>query len=217
MTFDEIVQTILDDLNLTSKTARKRVGARVNDRYHVLMSLPWQQISRRVTLNQTVAVGVSLVTFPVTKIYAVFDQVNRPQQALTEWAINEMENMTPISDPPDSYAIYRAGPRSVTIKVNSLPSSAYELQVDGEQLLTTLSGETLPGFNEDFHDILIAGAKWFELLKLEKSELANEQKAIWDQRISDLKFHIAKTSYLTYLQGKDQVELPAWINTILPQ
>lgn len=214
MTFTDIVNQVAEDLNLTSTDAINRIGRHVNRQYNRLLALPWLQISRRGTVSQPTTVGVRYLMFPVTKLYSVFDP-NRDNQTLGERTFDEMRNMIVRSDPPNEYAIARADASSVTLFLDCTPATVYSLTADAELRVITLSGNQVPGFNEDFHDILIYGAKELELLKMEKADLAAEARGDWDQRLSDLKFHIAKTSYLDYLQGKDRQDAPAFVNTII--
>jgi hypothetical protein len=214
MTFTEIVNEVAGDLNLTSADAKTRIGRHVNRQYRRLVALPWLQISRRGEISQRTVEGDRYMTFPVTKLYSVFDP-NRQDETLGERTFDEIRNLTPMSDPPNQYAIARADSASVTIFLDSLPASVYLLSADAELRIVTLSGNQIPKFNEDFHDILIYGAKALELLKMEK-DLAAEADKTMENRISDLKFHIAKTSYLNYLQGKDSQDGPPVLNTIIP-
>jgi len=214
MTFTEIVNEVAADLNQTSLDAKDRIGRHVNRQYRRLVALPWLQISRRGEISQPTTEGSRYVTFPVTKLYSVFDP-NRDNQTLSERMFDELRNITALSDPPNQYAIARSDSASITIFLDSLPASVYPLSADAELRIVTLSGNQIPKFNEDFHDILIYGAKALELLKMEK-DLAQEAKDTMDQRISDLKFHIAKTGYLDYVQGKDaQGGPPATLNTLI--
>ncbi len=210
MTFSEIVSEVL---HLGGEGRDRRIGRHVNRQYRRLVALPWLQISRRGEVVQNVTVGNRYITFPVTKLYSVFDP-SQPGDTLGERTFNELRNIIALSDPPQEYAIAKADSASVTIFLDCVPATIYPLHADAEQRIVTLSGNQIPKFNEDFHDILIYGAKELELLKMEK-DLAEGERARWEQRLSDLKFHIAKTGYLDYLQGKDATGSPNPINNII--
>lgn len=222
MTFDEIVSLVATDLNLTSSDAIARIGLHVNMKYRELVALPWLQISRRAEMSQVVTIGNRYVTFSnCTKLYSVFDP-NQQNQPLDEVAFDELRNQITLADPPQQYAIARQGSDTVTIFLDVTPATAYTLNADVEQKTVTLSGSQQPRFQENFHDILYYGAKYLELMKMEKGQLAQEalgQPGVpgvgYFGRLSDLKFHIAKTSYLTYQQNKRGTSVPQPINTLV--
>lgn len=215
MTFDEIVNRVAEDLNLTSTDALARIGRHVNMRHREFRAMPWLQVTRRGVATQPRTVGSQYLTFPTTKIYSVYnpDQFN---QTINELSFDEVRNITPISDPPQNYAIAKQDATSTTIFMDAVATSTSALCADCELRVLDMALNNIPGFNEDFHDALYYGAKYLELLKMEKPELAMEANARFQDRLSDMKFHIAKTSYLTYLQGKDAaLSVPAYVNTVV--
>lgn len=216
MTLTEIVNLVAKDLNLTSTDAIARITDHVNVKYRELVAKPWLQISRRGESTQSTTIGSRYLTFPVLKLYSVFDP-NRNGETLGESTFDELRNAIVAGDPPNRYAIARQNSKSITVFLDCLPASIYPLSADVEQRIVTLSGNQEPQFNEDFHDILYYGAKSLELLKMEKDGLAADANATYMQRISDIKFHIAKTGYLNYLQGKDNAgPIPQIINIVTP-
>lgn len=216
MKLTDIIDRVAEDLNLTSETAKARIGRHVNMKYRELVTEPWLQIVRRGTITQLTTPNSQFVTFPVTKLYNVFDMLHYPNNALSELAMEEVRNLTPLSNPPDAYAIYGQTASTVTILTNGLPTTPVLLTVDAEIRLVDLMLENVPKFNEDFHDALYYGAKNLELMKMEKDTLAEEADAKYLKRVSALKYHIAKTSYLNFLQGKNSSQgPPAFVNTLV--
>lgn len=215
MTAEEIVDRVADDLNLTSTTARVRILKHVNMRHRELRALPWLQVTRRGVVSQPRTLNTQYLTFPTTKIYSIFNP-QQFNQTINELSFDEIRNITPISDPPQNYAIAKQDAVSTTVFFDAVATTTDPLNADCELRVIDLAMSAVPGFNEDFHDALYYGAKNLELLKMEKQGLADEALGMFDKRISDMKFHIAKTSYLNYLQGKDAAfGVPSYVNTIV--
>ena len=215
MTFSEIVDRVAEDLNLTSTNAKARIGRHVNMRHKELRAKPWLQVTRRGVCIQPRTLDTQYLTFPTTKIYSIFNPAQY-NQTINELSFDEVRNITPITDPPQNYAIAKQDATSTTVFFDAVASTTDPLHADCELRVLDMALNNIPGFNEDFHDALYYGAKYLELLKMEKPDLAVEANSRYDDRISDLKFHIAKTSYLTYLQGKDSAfGLPGYVNTVV--
>jgi hypothetical protein len=65
--------------------------------------------------------------------------------------------------------------------------NATELSADGDE----------PTFPADFHDILVEGARYEELRKMDKMmPLAQEAYGRFEKRMSDLRYFLAKSAYL---------------------
>ncbi len=75
--------------------------------------------------------------------------------------------------------------------------------IDADVVLTALSADSdVPLFPSSFHDLLIFGAMATELDKMEKYEFAKKQEAMYQIRLADLRYYIAKSRYLDIHQGK---------------
>lgn len=214
MTFDEIVSRVAVDLNLTSLDAIARIGNHVNMKYQELVAKPWLQISRRGVSRATTTVNNRYLTFPVTKIYSVFDP-NNNDWVLSEATFDELRNTLVLSDPPQQYAVAKQNSRSITVFLDSKPASEYTLHADADLRVVTLSGSQEPLFDEDFHDILYYWAKYLELMKVEKAIIAQEALEAGNALMRDLQFHIAKSAYLDRRQGKNSQGTQAIVNTII--
>jgi hypothetical protein len=104
-------------------------------------------------------------------------------------------------DTPTAYCVTNMGERTVTIQLNSIPSTAYALTADVEGNITQLSGAMSPAFDENYHDILVSLVSADELEKAEKYDKAKEKLKQADIRKGELRLHIAKSAYKDMRQG----------------
>ena len=207
MTFTEIQTEIAERMNLTSTPARTRIGRSINERYRWLASTLGLQTTARATAPATTVIGNRSLTFGPTplrveKLYAVFDPATSPPRLLTPVTFAEMRVRVVGTDPPHSYAVQTMGADSVTIRLNTIPATAYPLTADVLANVAVLAGSDVPNFAESYHDLLIHGGMATELEKMEKYEMSKVQEAHWNDRLSDLRFFIAKNAFNTFYQGK---------------
>ncbi len=144
-------------------------------------------------------VFASSVTSPATGTITV--GLQQTQRVLNERTFDDLRNSILTTQPPQEYAIARMGSTSVTIYLDCLPTSVFILSADIIESTTTLSGASSPVFGENFHDILVHGGKVPELLKMEKPDLADAAEEDFQRRLSELRFFIAKSAYLSIYQG----------------
>lgn len=213
MTFDEIVDEVMDRLNLTSLEARERVEGRVNDRYRRVTSSIGLQTSRRsvqeneydptdpdTELPEVVVTGME-------KILKIFytDADNNGITVLKEKTYDEVTNLPTIDRLPKCWAVKLMGPSEVRILLDAFPpTTSFTLKFEGYENALELEGSLEPYFPEDFHDILVAGAMADELDKMEKPQLASKQEEKYERRMSDLRMFISKSILLDIVQGKDK-------------
>ncbi len=76
--------------------------------------------------------------------------------------------------------------------------------------LAVLGASDTPTFPEQFHDILVYGAMAIELDKMEKPDRQAAAEARFQGRLSELRFFIATSAYLTIYQGKTGPGLTTW-------
>lgn len=206
MTFSEIVGAVQARLNLSSTESATRIGVTVNDFYKQLTSSLGINVVRRSTVSATVTLGVTTVTFTgVEKLVNVVDRSTTPYRVLKEITIEELRQRQPSANGFASYyCIVDYDATTVTIEMDCIPQTAFDLYADGFITLSTLSGSNVPAFPESFHDILVDGALTNEYLKMEKASLASIQKTRYEARLSDLRMWIAKSSYLDIHHGKSR-------------
>lgn len=213
-TFDEMVANVMDELNLTSTDAQTRVGKRINERYRQVISAIGLDTSKRTDLQLEVDPADSdFDDLPLLQIDGI-EKVLRIQLytgpdsrpiLLDELTYDEITGMTLLTGSPRAYAIYRMGSGSVTIRLDSDPPDSvdpFTLLIEGLELTDELADDSEPAFSSDYHKLLEEGAKADERKKMEKFEMAAEHEAKFEQRLSDLKMFIAKSSYLDRFQGK---------------
>jgi hypothetical protein len=202
MTFSDIQAEIADRLNLTSVPALARIGRSINERYKWIVSSCGLITASRGVTTATATIGSRSLVFQAEKVLSVFNPAFTPPFVLTERTFDELRNSIIGSDPPIEYAIQQMSGSTVTVFLGSVPATSFALNADTETNQMTLSGTMVPGFAEDFHDILVYGGMSTELEKMEKYDLADRQEQRYAQRLSDLRFFIAKSAYLDIYQGK---------------
>lgn len=210
MTFDQIVTDIKDRLNLSSTEATTRIGRACNRKYRIITSAIGMQLSRRATVQKTVTIGVSTVTFTnCEKIINVVNRAVSPYRTLDEVTLDELQEDMPFTNGagPTKYAIQSHTADTVTILINRVPQTAYTLYADVHQAISDLSGSQEPAFPESFHDIIIEGVLADELRKMEKPALATIAQREYERLLSDLRMWIAKSGFLEIYQGKTANQL----------
>ena len=158
-------------------------------------------VTGTTTFTYTVANSPST---PATGTITV--ELQQTQWVLGEITMDEMR-MIPVmtGDQPQNWAPQNTGASTVTIQLDTIPSTAYILNADVESNLTDLSGSNVPAFPQDFHDILVRGGLADELYKMEKYELSQVQEEKFEKRLSELRLFIAKSNGLEIFQGRGQV------------
>jgi hypothetical protein len=205
MTFDEIVEAVRDQLNLTSTESETRVGKRLNQRYKWLTSSLGLNITRRITRPATATIGSSELTFTdIEKIVNVVDRTSSPHKILTEVVVDRLRSEAVTTRAtPRRYAVLTTTDSTVTILMDCVPETAFVLYADGYRTLSTLSGELVPAFPESFHDVLYWGTLADEYRKMMQPALAKDAEDTYQMRLSDLRMFIAKSAYLDIAQGID--------------
>lgn len=214
MTFNAIVATVMDRLNLTSSAATTRIGEYVNERYREVTSGIGMITSRR-GLTDIIVDATNIIAYPsLPEIESTgFEKILRilllndggRVRTLSQKTYDDITNMTTNTELPHCWAVKTIGPSAVIFVLDSYPlTDPFTLRIEGYVQSSTLSGTTEPNFPEDFHDILIHGAMTDELKKMEKPQLAQIAESKFNGRLSDLRMFIAKSAYLDIAQGIDK-------------
>lgn len=205
MTFDEIVDEVAEQLNLTSAEAIARIGRRVNRRYRRVTGDCGILTSGRFEpeVSETVTPGNRYVTFSdVEKLITVFTE-DTPPRHLDELTFVEMRQKTVrVSDQPNYYAIVTSTATDITIMLDAEPETAYDLLADAIVSAAVLSGTDEPAFPASYHDVLIMGATADELGKSEKYEEAAKKETQFRDRMNELKLHLRTSASLQIQQNK---------------
>jgi hypothetical protein len=205
MTFAEIVALVTDQLNQTSVDAQMRVGRKVNDRYRRVTSTIGVVAPRRTSVSATAVVGEQTLTFEgVEKIYNVQDRSDSAcYRLLEEVSVDEILEQSSVSDSTCSrFAIYNTTSTTVTILMDCVPSTTFDLYAEGLASPTIMSGTNEPAFAASFHDILYYGALADEYRKLMRKDLADDAERMYEKRLSELRMSIAASAYMDLYQGK---------------
>lgn len=175
----------------------------------ILSSLGVSQVTEFTTATATTTISNRFLTFgpspvAVLKILAIYDLVpgTYPPRTLEEVSIAQLLALPLGTDPPTHYAVTNMGERTVTIKLNTVPGTAYVLTANVEGNTTQLSGAMLPAFSEDYHDILVNMVMADELDKAEKQDKAEKKLRQASMRMGELKLFIAKSAQSRLRQGR---------------
>lgn len=199
MTFTDIVNRVADLQDLTTTRALARIGVSVNEAYREVVA-ELRLLPTVVTANTVI--GVQTVTFlGVEKLFNVYNPTNTPPSPLTLVSIDEMRNAVSAVDPATKYVPTIFGPTSVTIRINTTPTSIYALSADAGPNLTALSSTLVPQFSESFHNALTHFAESVELEKKEKLQAADRKRALYRGRIDDMKHYMTVSAGLRMRQG----------------
>lgn len=205
MTFTDIQTEIADRLNLTATASLTRIGRSINERYKwMVSSMGLDTVQTQLGITATTTIGSRELTFTCEKLLSVYNTTFDPAQVLDEASVDELRNEVQGTDPAQRYAVLRMGASTVTIFLDSTPTTQYVLTADALVNVSTLSGTNVPAFPEDFHNILVYGGMATELEKMEKYDMAKIQEGRFQQRLGELRLYIAKSAYLEIYQGKTE-------------
>jgi len=201
VTLDQIVGQVASRLNLTSGEALARIAEDVREKYRDVLGTVGLATSTRGTVTGATVIGNQYVTFyDLQKIMAVFDSNS---QVLAERTFDEIRNAIPGSGSPSIYAIANSDSSSCTVFLNNIPTAVETLTADAlVDASITLTGSAQPKFPSIYHDILVHGAMAIELMKMEKPSLAEAEEGKYQQRVSDLRYFLAKSAYLDIYQNR---------------
>ena len=204
MTFDTIVSEVASRLNLSSTEATIRLGLFVNARYRRVTSSTGLATSRRATVSESTISTDPRVVFDLEKIEVVYHLETAGRRVLEEISYDEYRNIAAsatLSGIPTTYAIENSGAATVELVLTPTPSSVITLYADGLAPAATLATTDVPAFPVDFHDALVFGAIADEYSKLEKPVQALKFERDYEARVSDLRYFLAKSAYLSQVQN----------------
>lgn len=204
MTFQTLQDRVMGRLNLTSAEARTRIKTFINERYRKLQTSVG--LGRVRFTSSTLTTGAGTYTYspanllkPITLYYAAGNRV------LAQKTMDEIRMMDPDSSmtgEPEAWVLQQFGSVSCTIYIWPKPAGSYVVGYDGIVVGTDLSANgDVPVIPEDFHDALEFAATADELMKMEKPKLADAMEAKAERRERELRYFIAKSTYLGLQQG----------------
>ena len=198
MTFNEIVDRIAERLNIpaTALDSRARIGRLVNDVYREVTTSIGIDLSRRVAaLAAPTSLGIPTITFTgVEKLERVYDDTSGSIRMLPEVTYDQLRDINPAaSDTIRKWAVESWTSTTVTIRIDALPQTVFNLKADGYIVVSTLTGSDEPAFPESFHDALVDGVLVEEYLKKQQIQLSDRAAGKYEKRISDLRMWRAKS------------------------
>ena len=213
MTYKQIQDRVLDRLNLTSTEARARIKNFINERYRQAVtscSLPRLRMGSAapMTVSGTATLAVTGVIKPTTITLPALNRV------LYERSQDQLRTYDPSGQwlgAPQYYAITNYGATSFSLLLMPKPDATYVLSVDGYLAGTDLSNDSdVPAFPEDFHDLLEDGALADEYDHKDKDDFATKYEKRFQIRLSELRYFIAKSTYLHRTQNSANTNAAAW-------
>jgi hypothetical protein len=218
VTFTELVSTVASRLNLTSSDALTRIGVNINYRYKRVTSGIGLMPSRRTTVSVASTGGAPDVVLPLEKLEIVYCTAGGRRIVLDEVSFDDWRNRRVFGSragDPEVFAIQSMDGDSHTVVIDPVPADALTISADGLQSASTLSGSDVPQFPSSFHDVLVDGAIADEYFKMDNQKLARDFEMRFEQRLGDLRYHIAKSSYLVVAQGTSEQKSPATTRAFL--
>lgn len=206
MTFTELVNEVMARTRQTSTEAQTRIGREVNDRYRRVQTTVGLGTSRPMTVSALTIAGEQSVSVPASKVIDVWiDQpagLRRMLQQITfnDWRSRQV-SVNPNNGQPTFYAIGSWGSDTVAIYFSPIPDQVYTVKADVLGLAVPLIGAMAPWFSADFHDVIMYGALADEWTQLKQEELARGATGLYEQRLSELRYYIAKENSLAIVQG----------------
>jgi len=205
MTFAEIVSQTMSLMNLTSETAQTRVGKDVNRVYGQIVSAIGLETTAPGIVTATTEIGSRLLVFEgATKVFAIWNPNLAPSYPLVQVTLDEIRNSPIMEDPARRYAVYIQDADTVTVYLDSVPATEYDLTADVQLAFADLADDDVPIFPQDFHDMLVDGACAIEARKMEKLDVAADYQGNFDSQLAQLKYFLAKSKYLNVYQGRNR-------------
>lgn len=204
MTFKNMQDRIMERLNLTSSESRSRIKNFLNERYRRLQtSINLGRVRRTEVSFNTIAGTFEYVRTDIIKPITV--RYEAGNKVLDERTLDQIRMMDPdegTTGAPQIFAVVKYAAAGCTLYIWPKPDAIYAISVDGLAAGTDMSLDAdVAAFPEDFHDILVLEGAADELMKMEKPELSRELLAEAVTRKGELRYFLAKSSYLAQQQN----------------
>jgi hypothetical protein len=204
MTFLEIQNRVMARTNLSSDVARERIKGFINERCRDVQTTVNLGSVRRGTVTATTTSGSSFLTPSgiIKPLTITFPEMNR---VLGERSMDQMrvfDSALQWIGAPELYAVYKVNPSSIELFLEPQPDSDYDLTIDAVMRGADLTADDdVPGFPEDYHDILVFGALADELDHLEKQAASMKAEKKYATRLGELRYFIQKSIYMHRMQS----------------
>jgi hypothetical protein len=204
MTFTELVNEVMTRTRQTSSEAQARIGREINDRHRRVTSSLGLATSRPGEVFVATVANVPTVTLTgVEKLFDVFTEASS-RRVLSHITYDQWRNRNtwaPAKGQPTSYAIKAQIATTITLVLDPVPDGIYTVRADALLTAVALIGAETPLFADSFHDVLMYGALADEWMQLKQDDLMSRAESLYEQRLSELRYFLAKDSYLTITQG----------------
>ncbi|HMJ86914.1 MAG TPA: hypothetical protein VK504_27235 [Vicinamibacterales bacterium] len=214
MTFLELQDRIMDRLNLSTDEARARIKNFINERVRNIQTSCNMARVRRGTITITTTNGVEtlpalvddddpdlVIIKPLTAKIPLSPGGFPPLSEITLDAIRRSPEASPAR--PHTYAVTGFGASGCALRLYPTPDDAYEILIDGLLLgVDLVDDDDVPAMPEDFHDAILFGALADEYDHFDKAPLAAKQEKKFEKRVGELRYFIAKSTYLERVQGR---------------
>lgn len=205
MTHDELVDDLADRLGLTSDTARDRLARAVN-RHHRRISASAGLVTSNYDVTHTPTTPDNpQVTFTnFEKVLQAWHYAGGSRVPMQEITLAQLRDLgDPVSGAtPSRFATVSTTATSVTIELDALPDSVYDIFCDGYASLAALVGSMEPAFAQSFHDAIEEAVMADEYTKQEKPALADRAEQRSQKIVNDLKLFLATSPTLRIRQGE---------------
>lgn len=204
MTFKEVQDSVMGRVNQTSTVARDRIKGFINLRCRDVQTTVNLGSVRRGSVDCTTISGESFI-IPSGVIKPLTVRLPALNRVFGERSVDQLRVFDPAEQwvgAPELFAIYKTLPDGVELMLMPQPDGAYDLTMDAVLRGTDMTqDDDVPGFPEDFHDILIYGALADEYDHLEKEDESVKAETKYERRMSQLRYFVQKSIYLHRMQS----------------
>ena len=113
----------------------------------------------------------------------------------------QRHSATPTAGLPVAYAVAATDAAGVTVHLTPVPDAAGPIHADMLETLPLLVGAAVPAMPASFHDILMHGALSDEWMQLKQDDLTRAAETVYQARLADLRYFLAKSATLAIVQG----------------
>lgn len=183
----------------------------VNRRYKRVSASIGMRDSRRVILEFDVELGSRTQTVTgIEKIIGITDNTDTVPRPLGEVTYEQMVQTILRTDRVESYAIVRHGARQVSFLMDFEPLVDLTLDVEAEEIATSLADDMEPSFPESFHDVLVFGALADEYRKSDKIAQARDAELDFQRVLGELRLKLACSAFRDIQQGATNPNSVGW-------
>lgn len=180
-------------MNLRGEDTYQRIGRTVNNKHREVLRALGMNVYSRKEVDIDLEAGsqdqiYDLDTPTLSRLVALYwtpdatDTNPNPKHVmLDELTFEEMKGVIPTTDRPRRWCKTRVGANWTQFKIDSSIPDGASLTVEGEEVPSQLEGEMQPYFDENFHDMLVDGAKSVEYARQKTADARANAKEYGDK------------------------------------